>query len=103
MTADFSPSFEVTRLYEKTSQRGTRYFVGRLGGARVTLLPGDPAEDGTPVWRMLLQEASKTQASTDRLASKAPRRRSRRPEPVLEPAGPPLHDDPLSDLWSDAP
>src|SRR6516165_5556733 len=45
-TAAFPPSIELARLYEKTSARGTRYMVGRLDLARITLLPGDAAEDG---------------------------------------------------------
>ena len=47
MTAGFAPSVELPRLYERTSARGTRYMVGRLDLARITLLPGDAAEDGT--------------------------------------------------------
>ena len=59
-TAAFPPSIELARLYEKTSARGTRYMVGRLGLARITLLPGDTADDGTPTWRVLLQESTKS-------------------------------------------
>jgi len=69
MTAAFPPSIELTRLYEKTSGRGTRYFVGRLGLARITLLPGEATEDGTATWRMLLQEAPKSPATAGRSAS----------------------------------
>src|SRR5690348_17615307 len=61
MTGVYPPSIEVARLYEKTSQRGTKHMVRRLGLVRITLLSGDPAEDGTPRWRMMLQEAAKPQ------------------------------------------
>jgi hypothetical protein len=104
MTAAFPPSIELTRLYEKTSQRGTRYFVGRLGLARITLLPGDAAEDGTATWRMLLQEAPK--ASTDRSASNSSPSRStgtRGRQAAGAVAGAPMADDPIADLWSGAP
>ena len=52
MNGAFPPSIELARLYEKTSQRGTRYFVGRLGLARITLLPDEATEDGTATWRL---------------------------------------------------
>jgi hypothetical protein len=78
MTATgFLPSIDLTRVYEKVSQRGTRYFVGRLGHARITLLPGVAAEDRTATWRMLLQEASKSPASVARQRTSSPSRSSR--------------------------
>jgi hypothetical protein len=98
------PSIELARLYEKTSQRGTRYFVGRLGLAKLTLLPGEAAEDGTATWRLMLQEAPKRQGQTDRPVSSSPRARSTRTKrrqtdgPV---ASAPMPDDSVSDLWAD--
>jgi hypothetical protein len=99
----FPPSIELARLYEKTSQRGTRYFVGRLGLAKITLLPGEATEDGTATWRMLLQEAPKSQASTDRQASNASRPRSpgtTRDKPPALFVGAPMPDDSVTDLWA---
>ena len=103
MNTPFPTSIEVARLYEKTSQRGTRYFVGRLGLARITLLPGDAAEDGTATWRMLLQEAPKAPASTDRPSdSSRPRSPDARRRQAAGPgAGAPLPDDSVADLWSE--
>ena len=106
MNGAFPPSIELARLYEKTSQRGTRYFVGRLGLARITLLPGEATEDGTATWRMLLQEAPKSQTSTDRPASNSSRSRSpgaRRQRATGPIVGAPMHDDPITDLWSESP
>ena len=103
MNGAFPPSIELARLYEKTSQRGTRYFVGRFSLARITLLPGEPAEDGTPTWRMLLQEAPKSQASTDRQAGNASRPRSpgaRRRQAAIPAAGAPMPNDSVTDLWA---
>jgi hypothetical protein len=97
----FPPSIELARLYEKTSQRGTRYFVGRLGLARITLLPGEAAEDGTATWRLLLQEAPK--ASTDRQAGNSSRSRStatRRRQAAIPAAGAPMPNDSVTDLWA---
>lgn len=103
MTAGpFPPSIEFARLYEKTSWRGTRYFVGRLGLARITLLPGEATEDGTATWRLLLQEAPK--ASTDRQAGNASRLRSpgaRRGQAASPAAGAPMPDDGVDDLYAD--
>ena len=40
---------KLGRLYEKTSAKGTRYFVGRLGAARVLLFQSrETADDGEP-------------------------------------------------------
>jgi hypothetical protein len=102
----FPPSIELARLYEKTSQRGTRYFVGRLGLARITLLPGEATEDGTATWRMLVQETPKSQASTDRSVNNASRPRSpgpRRRQAAGPVVGAPMPDDPITDLWSESP
>jgi hypothetical protein len=32
----------LCRLYERTSARGTRYLIGRLGYARLIAFPGEP-------------------------------------------------------------
>lgn len=56
----YAPSVQVARLFEKTSASGNKYFVGRWGGAKVTLLKArEPAEDGTSLWNLLLTEAPK--------------------------------------------
>jgi len=56
--SDYGPSIKVARVFEKTSKSGNRYFIGRWGGARIVLLKSkDAAEDGPPIWDVLLQEA----------------------------------------------
>jgi hypothetical protein len=119
MTAAFAPSFELTKLYEKVSARGTKYFVGRLGGARVTLLPSDPTEDGTPVWRLLVQEAAKAQTPADSATSSSTPTSSSAPRSSARPrtaaavkfyaspkqprgSGPAMPDDRVDDLWPKA-
>jgi len=99
----FPPSIELTRLYERVSERGTRYLLGRLGAARIVLLPGDPTEDGTATWRLLLQEraqATGQDSPQPGRRQRAPRRRLRgaRQEPV---ADLPLLNDGVDDLWPD--
>lgn len=63
----YGPSIHVARLFEKTSANGNPYFVGRWGGAKVALLKArEPAEDGTPVWNLLLSEAPKVVSNDGR-------------------------------------
>ena len=56
----YKPSFVLTKLYRKKSEKGTSYFSGRLGGARVALLKSnDTADDGAEIWTLLVSEAPK--------------------------------------------
>lgn len=60
----YGASIQVARLYERTSASGNQYFVGRWGGAKVALLKArEPAEDGTPVWNLLLSEAPRVESN----------------------------------------
>ena len=56
-----APSFALTRLYRKKSEKtGATYFAGRLGGARLVLLKsGDTSDDGSEIWNLLISEAPK--------------------------------------------
>lgn len=110
----FPPSVELTTLYEHVSARGTKYMLGRLGSARIVVLPGEPTEDGTRTWRVLLQERRESAAApaiadgrpepapTPEHRQRAPRRRPR-PHRELEMAAAdrPLLDDSIADLWPD--
>jgi hypothetical protein len=98
---NYPPSIELTRLYEKTSQRGTKYFVGRLGLAKIVLLAGDDAADGTPCWRFLVQEPTPKQVDEKPAPSQSQRRAA---YPGPRPAGDggkgaQVPDDLLEDLW----
>ena len=101
MTGPFAPSIELARLYEHTSARGTRYLVGRLGYARVVLLPGEATEDGTPTWRLLMQEAPQqprpkapdtSDATAGSRAASARPARQRPPQRPVEGDGRPFDD-----------
>ena len=89
---------KLGRLYEKTSAKGTRYFVGRLGAARVLLFQSrETADDGDPVWDLYLQEVEDTRPRP--VASEMPARRparSRSERPADD--GQPFHDDLLDDV-----
>jgi len=51
------------RLYERTSQRGNRYFSGRLGPARVMLFRDEKADDDN-VWQLFVQDGEDKAAQT---------------------------------------
>jgi hypothetical protein len=58
MERERKPKVRIARLYEKRSQAGSQYFTGRMGGARVLLLRDqEAAEDGTPMWNLLVEQA----------------------------------------------
>jgi hypothetical protein len=60
--SDYGPQVKLARLYEKKSKTGNQYFIGRLGMAKVAVLKSkEVAEDGSPMWDVLLQEASSEQ------------------------------------------
>jgi hypothetical protein len=70
------PSFVLTKLYRKKSEKGNTYFTGRLGGARVVLLKSnDTADDGGEVWNLLASEAP---AKRDQDAAQRPQEPERR-------------------------
>jgi hypothetical protein len=58
MKADRAPLVPLARLFEKTSGAGNRYFTGRLGYGRVLLFADGEADDGTPTWRLYVQEVA---------------------------------------------
>jgi hypothetical protein len=103
LTASYPPSTPLATLYELVSGRGTRYLIGRLGLAKVVLLPGDPTEDETPTWRLLVQEATASvtprPARPERARSTdTPRRRPySRSTSGTDPG--PMPDDRIDDLW----
>ena len=74
--ADYGPSIKAARLFEKKSEKsGATYFTGRLGFMKVVLVKAkEPAEDGTPIWNLLLSEAPQKDASA-RNGSEAPQTR----------------------------
>ena len=92
MSNDWAPSFRAARLFRKTSQKGSVYFVGRLGGVRVTLLKSrDTADDGSEIWNLMFAEAPAPREAGDTPARGEPNARPEnppraRPEPSARPA-----------------
>jgi hypothetical protein len=118
MTMDTNGKITLTTLYEKTSSRGNRYFVGRLGAARIMLFHDEYAEGDDPAWHLCLQEGPIANTSPDRArqapgdspkpqdarpdvqVSKRPRRGKRAPQAATAAMQAPLDtdpDDPLPD------
>ncbi len=53
----FAPSFPIARLEKRTSAKGTEYYSGYLGGARITLLKSnETGRDGAEVWHLMVAE-----------------------------------------------
>ncbi len=57
MSMDPTGKIRLATLYEKTSTRGNRYFVGRLGAARIMLFEDKFADGDDPAWHLCLQES----------------------------------------------
>lgn len=54
----YPPSIEIAKLYKRRSARGTEYLVGRLGLAKLVVLPtGETTDDGAEVFKVLMQQA----------------------------------------------
>lgn len=71
--AEYGPSIKAARLFEKTSKNGAMYLTGRLGGMKIAIVKSkDVAEDGTPMWSMLLSEAPQ-RAAGERQQAAQPR------------------------------
>ncbi len=51
------PMIKLASLYEKTSQKGNRYFIGRLNGARLLMFQKtDKQQESDPDWILYVQE-----------------------------------------------
>jgi hypothetical protein len=97
---NFPPSFELTRLYEKTSAKGTRYFSGRLAGARITLLPTEEtSDDGAAIWKLLIAQAAKPQNGQAR-QSYAKKQYAQKRETANSDS---FHNDGVADLYRNDP
>ena len=59
------PMVKIGGLYEKTSQKGNRYFVGRLNGVRLLMFANtDKQQESDPDWLLFVQERSEQQLTT---------------------------------------
>jgi hypothetical protein len=58
-----APLFPACRLWERTSERGNRYLVGRWGGVKVLVMPNrDRAGDDDATHVLLITEAAQPMA-----------------------------------------
>jgi len=59
---DKQPMVKLAGVYEKTSQKGNKYFVGRLNGARLLMFANtDKKDEKDPDWLLYVQERSEPQ------------------------------------------
>ncbi len=91
------------RLYERTSQRGNKYFSGRLGTARIMLFHDDKA-DVDNCWQMFVQDGDDKAPQTaqegqgqEKTAPTAQKRTKATSGPENAPDLP-FHDDGLENL-----
>jgi hypothetical protein len=105
-----SDLIELVTLFERTSKNGVIYLVGRWGPAKLLLMPGDDTQEGQPTWRLLIGQAAPKSTVTPKpqpppssqfRPSGAARARVIRKPAAPRAAGPPLPDDPVSDLWGE--
>lgn len=53
------PPLVLTRLWEKTSAKGSTYMVGRLGGVKVLVMANrDPKDENDPTHLLMVAEAA---------------------------------------------
>jgi hypothetical protein len=64
-----SHAIVLAHLYEHTSRRGRRYFVGRIGAAKVLLVETGNVSRGSPVWQLNLDQGPHTTMEETALAS----------------------------------
>ncbi len=56
------PMVKLAGLYEKTSQKGNRYFIGWLNGARLLMFANtDKKGEQEPDWFLYVQEGTEGQ------------------------------------------
>jgi hypothetical protein len=58
--SSYSNSIVLAHLYEHVSRRGKRYFVGRMGEAKVLLVETGVVSRGSPVWQLHLDQGPHT-------------------------------------------
>ena len=101
----YGPSIELCRLWSKTSKSGKQYLVGRLGGAKIVILPRDPETEGGPDHVVLLQEPSQRQQPRSEEPAQAhpePPADDRMRRPAYAAPRRPRRDEPRGQLVDDA-
>lgn len=89
---DYGPSIKVCKVYEKTSKAGNTYFTGRWGSAHINILKSrETADDGTPIWEVLLQEAPPAAQNVEPRRTR--REKAEAPAQAQEPCRPSTPDD----------
>ena len=65
---------KAASLWEKTSAAGNRYFIGRLGGARILILENrSRGAEGEPDWQLFFCDGEKRENSRAKRPASASR------------------------------
>lgn len=106
--APSSPMLRAAGLWRKTSAAGREYFVGRLGGVKITILSnrGRGEDESQPTHHLYFAEAAERSRQGE--AGERPRQQvippapaPRRGPPYRPPVRPdsvPMSDDPIDDI-----
>ena len=58
LMSEYGETIKLARVFEKTSANGNRYFIGRLGFAKILIFQSnDSGDGGEAIWDVLVQEA----------------------------------------------
>jgi hypothetical protein len=57
------PAVGLGEVFERVNKRGQRYLAGRLGAAKLLIVPSGEMSRGEPVWRVFVGEAPYTDES----------------------------------------
>jgi hypothetical protein len=50
------PHVALGQVFERTNRKGEKYFVGRLGIAKLLIVPSGEVSRGEPVWKIFVGE-----------------------------------------------
>jgi hypothetical protein len=76
--AEYAPLTKLTGVWQKTSAKGVTYFVGRLGAAKLVILPNrDKKVDADPDFFVYAQERGESKPADDIPDPGEPARRQR--------------------------
>ena len=88
---DLKAKVLLGRVFECQSERGNKYFRGRLGAARVVMFLDETSTADNPEWQIFVQNGDDKPKAE---ATPKPKRKRKAPAPK-PPAGPLPFNDPL--------
>jgi hypothetical protein len=96
---DLKEKVKLGRVYECKSERGNRYFRGRLGSAKVLMFRDEYSDSDNACWDIFVQNGDDNLEAEATAILKSPKRKKRKPaskpKTAKPPAGPLPFNDPL--------